>query len=36
VETLDVLGYGHWIVDLEFDGDRQLSDARIVILNIFL
>ena len=31
-----VLGYKQWIVDLEFDGDGHLSDARVAIWNIFL
>jgi hypothetical protein len=30
------MGYGHWIVDLEFDADGRLSDAGIAIWNIFL
>ena len=32
----NVLGYKHWIVDLEFDADGHLSDARVAIWNIFL
>jgi hypothetical protein len=32
----NVLGYKHWIVDLEFDADGHLSDARVTIWNIFL
>jgi hypothetical protein len=32
----NVLGYKHWIVDLEFDADEHLRDARVTILNIFL
>ncbi|HEY2529232.1 MAG TPA: hypothetical protein VGJ20_15000 [Xanthobacteraceae bacterium] len=32
----NVLGYKQWIVDLEFDADGHLSDARVAILNIFL
>ena len=32
----NVLGYKQWIVDLEFDGDGHLSDARVAIWNIFL
>lgn len=32
----NVLGYKHWIVDLEFDVDGHLRDARVTILNIFL
>jgi len=31
-----VLGYTHWIVDLQFDEDRRLSDAGVAIWNIFL
>lgn len=31
----NLLGYKHWIVDLEFD-DGHLSDARVAIWNIFL
>jgi hypothetical protein len=36
VGTPGVMGYGHWIVDLEFDADGHLSDARVAIWNIFL
>jgi hypothetical protein len=36
VETQNVTGYDHWIVDLEFDADRHLSDARVTILYLFL
>jgi hypothetical protein len=32
----NVLGYKHWIVDLEFDADGYLSDAGVAIWNIFL
>jgi hypothetical protein len=32
----NVFGYKQWIVDLEFDGDGHLSDARVAIWNIFL
>jgi hypothetical protein len=32
----NVLGYKQWIVNLEFDGEGQLSDARVAIWNIFL
>lgn len=32
----NVLGYKQWIVNLEFDGDGHLSDARVAIWNIFL
>lgn len=34
--TPNVLGYKQWIVDLEFDGDRHLSNAGVAIWNIFL
>ena len=30
------MGYDHWTVDLEFDADGNLSDARVVILYLFL
>ena len=36
VETQSVMGYDHWIVDLEFDADKHLSDAGVAILYIFL
>jgi hypothetical protein len=29
------MGYAHWIVDVEFDADARLSDARVAIWNIF-
>jgi hypothetical protein len=32
----NVLGYIQWIVNLEFDGDGHLSNARVAIWNIFL
>jgi hypothetical protein len=32
----NVLGYKDWIVDLEFEADQRLIDARVTILNIFL
>ncbi len=32
----NVLGYKHWIVDLEFDAHEQLRDASVTIWNIFL
>jgi hypothetical protein len=32
----NVFGYKHWIVDLEFDADGHVSDARVAIWNIFL
>ena len=31
-----VLGYVQWIMDLEFDSDGHLSEARVAIWNIFL
>lgn len=34
--TPNVMGYGHWIVDLEFDTDGHLNDAGVAIWNIFL
>ncbi len=34
--TPNILGYKHWIVDLEFDADGHVSDARVAIWNIFL
>ena len=34
--TPNVMGYGQWIVDLEFDADGKLTDADVAILNIFL
>ena len=34
--TPNVIGYKHWIVDLQFDADGHLSDARVAIWNIFL
>jgi hypothetical protein len=36
VETQSVMGYDHWIVDLEFDADKHLSDAGVAIWYIFL
>jgi hypothetical protein len=36
VETQNIMGYDHWIVDLEFDADGHLSDARVTILYLFL
>jgi hypothetical protein len=30
------MGYDHWIVDLEFEADGHLSDARVTILYLFL
>jgi hypothetical protein len=35
-ETPNVMGYEHWIVDLEFDADGHLNDAGVAIWNIFL
>ena len=32
----NLLGYKQWILDLEFDADDHLSDARVAIWNIFL
>jgi hypothetical protein len=32
----NVLGYKQWILDLEFDADDRLSNARVAIWNIFL
>jgi hypothetical protein len=34
--TPNVMGYKQWIVSLEFDAERLLSDARVAIWNIFL
>lgn len=34
--TPNVMGYKQWIVSLEFDADKLLSDARVAIWNIFL
>ena len=34
--STNVLGYKQWIVDLEFDADGRLSNARVTIWNIFL
>jgi hypothetical protein len=36
LETQNVMGYDHWIVDLEFEADGRLSDARVMILYLFL
>ena len=36
VEIQNVMGYDHWIVDLEFGADGHLSDARVTILYLFL
>jgi hypothetical protein len=32
----NVLGLKQWMINLEFDTDGRLSDARIAIWNIFL
>jgi hypothetical protein len=32
----NVLGYNHWIVDMEFDADERLSDAGVAEWSIFL
>lgn len=32
----NVLGHKQWMINLEFDGDGRLSEARIAIWNIFL
>ncbi|WP_157644426.1 hypothetical protein [Bradyrhizobium sp. WSM2793] len=34
--TPNVMGYKQWIVSLEFDAEKHLSDARVAIWNIFL
>ena len=34
--TANILGSKQWIIDLEFDGDERLSNARVAIWNIFL
>ena len=34
--SANVLGYKQWIIDLEFDRDERLSNARVAIWNIFL
>jgi hypothetical protein len=36
VGTPNIIGYKHWIVDLEFDADAHLSDAGVAIWNISL
>ncbi len=36
VEIQNVVSYDHWIVDLEFEPDGHLSDARVTILYLFL
>lgn len=30
LETQTVMGYDHWIVDLEFEANGRLSDARVI------
>jgi hypothetical protein len=32
----NIVGYKHWILELEFDTEAHLSDARVAIWNIFL
>ena len=34
--TANVFGSKQWIIDLEFDGEERLSDARVAIWNISL
>jgi len=34
--STNILGYKQWIVDLEFNADGRLSNARVAIWNIFL
>ncbi|WFU15918.1 hypothetical protein [Bradyrhizobium sp. CB3481] len=34
--TANVLGSKQWIIDLEFDGEERLSNARVAIWNVFL
>jgi hypothetical protein len=36
VKAPSVIGYKHWIVDLEFNADGHLSEVGIAIWNIFL
>ena len=36
LQTQNVMGYDHWIVDLELEADGHLSDARVTILYLFL
>jgi hypothetical protein len=36
VRIPNVLGYNHWIVDLEFDVDERLGDAGVAEWSIFL
>ncbi|MGB6432842.1 MAG: hypothetical protein WBF59_02260 [Bradyrhizobium sp.] len=36
VELPNVLGYVHWIVDLEFDANQSLVDTDVAVWNIFL
>jgi len=36
MEIQSVIGYDHWVVGLGFDADGHLSDARVMILYLFL
>ena len=36
LEIESVMGYDHWVVDLEFEANGHLSDARVMILYLFL
>jgi hypothetical protein len=36
VRAPSVIGYKHWIVDLEFNADGHLSEVGIAVWNIFL
>ncbi len=36
LQTQSVMGYDHWIVDLELQADGHLSDERVTILYLFL
>jgi hypothetical protein len=36
LRTQTVMGYDHWIVDLELEADGHLTDARVTILYLFL
>lgn len=35
VEIENVMGYDHWVVDLEFEADGHLSDARVMRVTRF-
>ena len=35
-QSPSILGYVHWIIDLEFDADGRLSEAGVAKWNIFL